>query len=127
MGSIVEFEGLKTHPNFAGASNLILTRPLNSTHLDRLAHIFENYRSEGLWYGYAILDRIPELLSGTVVSKRIKTQLGAALFCSTKDPILFLFRDLEENFRVLTRDGHTLIMEDHIESVLAQLHNIRTA
>ncbi|WP_025899262.1 hypothetical protein [Sneathiella glossodoripedis] len=127
MGLIVNFETSHLNRNSNSASDLILTQPLDSSHIGRLGQCFEKYHSANHWHGYAILDHIPECLTGIVMSARIETSLGAALFCASGDELLFLFRDLQENFRLLNQDGFTLIMQDHIESLIAELHKMGSA
>jgi hypothetical protein len=127
MGLIVDFENSHSHRRSHAASDLILTCAFDRSHVDRLSQCFEKYHLANYWNGYAILDQIPENLTRSVMSARIETNLGAALFCNTDDQILFLFRDLQENFRLLNKDGYTIVMQDHIESVIANLHNMGSA
>ncbi len=127
MGLVVDFEASQSYRSSHAASDLILTCPFDTSHVDRLSQCFEKYHLENYWHGYAILDHIPESLAGSVMSARIETKLGAALFCDTADQILFLFRDLQGNFRLLNKEGYTIVMQDHIESVIANMHNMGSA
>jgi len=107
----------KTAPS---ASNLILTRPLDSFHVSILKQLFEKNHQNTQWRGYAVLDYIPGFLKRNIMSSPTEKQVGIVLFCSQTEQTYFVFRDLQENFRLVDTNGHTLVMEEQIETLVEQ-------
>lgn len=122
MASVVN---LNTH-EFSGivssATNIVLTRPMDDFHIALLAQAFEKYHNLGIWGGYSILDLIPEPLKRNIVASHGEQKLGAILFCNLPEQTHFVFRDLQQNFRLVNMQGHTILMEDHLDTLLDRFH-----
>ncbi|MBL4666363.1 MAG: hypothetical protein JKY04_03215, partial [Sneathiella sp.] len=103
-------------------SNIVLTRPMDDFHVDLLRQAFEKYHDFNIWSGYSVLDQVPELLKRNIMSSRGEQKLGIVLFSNLPDQTHFVFRDLQQNFRLINMNGHTTLMEEHLDTLLDRFH-----
>ncbi|OUR79522.1 hypothetical protein A9Q83_03730 [Alphaproteobacteria bacterium 46_93_T64] len=123
MGSVVDLYAQEFGEAISSATNLVLTRPLDEFHIALIQQTFDKYHNLHFWCGYSILDQFPPLLKRNVMSSRGNKRLGAVLFCREPDQTHFVFRDLQQNFRLINTSGHTVLMEEDLEVLLDRFHN----
>jgi hypothetical protein len=123
MVSLIYSEDVSSRFSATSPSNLILTSPLEAFQVSDVDHSFKKCTDAQHWCGYAVLDAVPAFLERSVMAIKGCERLGIVLFSTRAENTHFLFRDLNQQFRLINQDGHTTYMDEQLQNALGHFSN----
>lgn len=118
-----DLENLEAGTPITLKGNLLLIRPLAPYQISMIKQYFSNIANNSHWCGYAFLDNVPNVLARTIMCDANANGIGVVLFSETPEQVRFIFRDINDTFRLLNADGYTIFMTEHLEAVLERFVN----